>query len=338
MVDKNAVHNFLKDVRRVADKLGHFPKDRAEYAKAGGRYEQVVTLMFGNWSGVMRALNYQDAQEKDEKREPKILYLDIETCEMVVKTWGLKIEGYIQPGRILKTSAIIAWSALWHKDPPSKIIYMDNRSAKDIRNDYDLLMPLWDLLDQADVIITKNGKRFDQPTIQARMAIMKVHDGKPFSPVKHEDIENSFRRHFRMPSYKMEYLAEVFCEKYKKLKHKKYPGNELWDACEAGIIDAWNEMRKYNCHDVFVTRELRAVIAPWGATPGVNYNALHGDLEFRCRCGSSDIIQRGWRYQSTGKFKQYTCKTCGAWFTEKGQDNNTWSLRKKMAMKKLGPA
>ena len=284
MINKNGIVRLLQDVRRVAADLGRFPKNKEEYEKNGGKYAQAVTLLFGNWPGVLRALDAQDEMERDEKREPKILYLDIETCEMVVKTWGLKIDGYIQPNRIQKTTAIIAWSALWYKDPASKIIYMDNRSSPDIRDDKAILEPLWDLLNEADVIITKNGKRFDHPTIQARMAIMRVRDGKPFSPVKHEDIEETFRRHMRLPSYKMEYLCELFCPKYKKLKHKKYPGNELWDACEAGILDAWNEMKKYNCHDVLVTRELRGVIAPWGATPGVDYNALHGDITFRCRC------------------------------------------------------
>lgn len=337
MISKNGIHKFFQDVRAVAAEIGHMPVDKVEYERGGGKYAAIVTLMFGSWLGVLRAMNLAEQQEKDEQREPKILYLDIETCEMVVKTWQLKTD-YIQPGRILKNWAIIAWAAIWVNDPASKIIYKDNRDAKDIRNDYDLLVPLWHLLDEADVIITKNGKRFDQPMIQARMAVTKVMNGKPFSPVKHEDIEETYRRHFRLPSYKLEYIAEIFNTKYKKLKHKKYPGNELWDECEAGNIDAWNEMKKYNCHDVLATREARGVIAPWGATPGVDYNALHGGLDFRCRCGSSSLISRGFNYSKAGKYKKYQCKDCGAWASEKGQANNMWSLKKKMAMKKLGPA
>jgi hypothetical protein len=332
---KDSIHKFIQDVRRIESEIGEFPS-REQYIANGGKYDAAVALLFGNWGGVRRAAEREkEYTEKLEDRAPKILLLDVETCEMVVKVWSLR-QDYIPPHRIRMPTAIVAWAAKWLGDPASKMIYRDQRKAKDIRDDAALLAPLWELLDEADIIVTKNGKRFDEPLIKARMRISMVHGGKPYSPVKHEDIEVSFRRHFRLPSYTMEYLAETFCKKYKKLKHKKFPGIELWDECEAGNAAAWAEMEKYNKHDVLVTEELRTVISPWGATPGIDVNVYHGDCTFRCRCGSTDVIQRGWSYQKTGKYKQYTCNACGAWFNEKGQGNNLLPLKKRMQLRK-GP-
>lgn len=58
-------------------------------------------------------------------------------------------------------------------------------------------------------------------------------------------------------------MTDKFCKKYKKLKHKKFPGHELWKECLKGNKEAWNEMRKYNIHDVLATEELYNVLKQW---------------------------------------------------------------------------
>ena len=44
---------------------------------------------------------------------------------------------------------------------------------------------------------------------------------------------------FGFTSNKLEYMTDKLCKKYKKLKHGKYAGFELWKECLHGNMDAW---------------------------------------------------------------------------------------------------
>lgn len=262
--------------------------------------------------------------------KPKILIFDIETCQMEGRFWSPATD-YIRHSRVTKHRSVIAWAAKWYGAPASEIMYMDQRAARDIRDDKRILEVLYRLLDEADIVITKNGKRFDQKVVFGRFAINNINDRKPPSPFKHEDVEELFRRHFSLPYYNMDYLAETFCKKYRKLKHKKFPGEDLWDACEAGDIEAWREMERYNKNDVLVTEELRNIISPWG-TP-ININLFHEEAIYRCQCGGSDFQKRGFAVSSSGRFQKYQCKSCGAWHQSKGATNNLMSEKKRLSLK-----
>jgi hypothetical protein len=211
------------------------------------------------------------------------------------------------------------------------MIYADQRGRRDMRNDKDLLKKLHALLEEADVIVTKNGKSFDKPVVYGRMAINEMHPPKPF---KHEDVESLFRKHFALPYYNMDYLSQVFCKKYKKGRHKKFPGNELWDECLAGNPEAWDEMERYNRLDVLTTEELLDIVSPWGVS--VNLNVMRSGDVFRCSCGSADLEKRGFGYTKHGKFQQYRCRDCGSWPSESGSDNNLLTPKKRRSLKGRG--
>ena len=119
-------------------------------------------------------------------------------------------------------------------------MYRDQRNAKDILDDKAILKPLWKLLDEADIVITQNGKNFDSPKLNARFI---MHGWAPPSPYKHLDTYQIVRQAAKFTSNKLEYLTEKLCTKYKKLEHAKYPGMVLWTECLAGNRAAWNEMR-----------------------------------------------------------------------------------------------
>lgn len=86
---------------------------------------------------------------------------------MLAYVWALKDQN-IALNQLEADWYVIAWSAKWLGDPPSKIIYYDQRHAKNIEDDRAILRPLWKLLDEADIVITQNGKRFDSPRLNAR--------------------------------------------------------------------------------------------------------------------------------------------------------------------------
>jgi hypothetical protein len=255
---------------------------------------------------------------------PKVLIFDIETAPIIAHVWSLW-ENNVALNQIESDWHVLSWSAKWLGDPPNKVMYMDQRNAKVIENDKNLLQGIWDLLDEADVVLTQNGKNFDQKKLNARFV---MNDFQPPSSYKHIDTKIIASRHFGFTSNKLEYMTDKLCTKYKKLKHKKFPGHELWQQVLKGNLEAWKEMEKYNKYDVLSLEELYTILIPWDNS--VNFNLYHDDEDHVCKCGSTKLIRNGFYYTNVGKFQRYKCKDCG---TESRDRENLFSKEKKDSLK-----
>lgn len=237
---------------------------------------------------------------------PKVLVLDIETAPILGFVWSIW-EQNLGLNQIKSDWYVLAWSAKWIGDPPSKIMYADQRKAKNIEDDRKLLEGIWKLMDEADIIVTQNGKAFDQKKLNARFVLNGM---KPPSSFKHIDTKQIASRHFGFTSNKLEYLTDKLCTKYKKIRVKKFQGFELWQQCLAGNLAAWKEMERYNKYDVLSLEELYTKLIPWDNT--VNF-ALYCDEEVKvCSCGSKSFKRNGYSYTSAGKFQRFACTECGA--------------------------
>lgn len=238
-------------------------------------------------------------------REPKILVLDIETAPITAYVWGL-FDQNIGLNQIKYDWYFLMWAAKWYGDPASKVILMDNRRAKNIRDDRRLVKGLWKLLNEADIVITQNGDKFDLRKFNARAII---HGLPPVDPFKSTDTLKESRKVFGFTSHKLEYMTEHVNKKYKKLKHEKYPGFELWKAVLAGDQQAWKDMGIYCVHDVLATDEFFTTIRGWIKLQ--NIARYFDDDKMRCRCGSINVYKKGFVYTDMGKYQGYKCKDCG---------------------------
>ena len=201
--------------------------------------------------------------------------------------------------------SLIAWSAKWLGE--STIMYQDARHAKDFRKDRPLLGKIWSLMDQADIILTQNGKIFDIKKLNAKFL---EHGYKPPSSFKQIDTKWLSKKHFGFPSHSLLYMTEKLCKKYKKLDHKEFPGFELWLGCMGGDIKAWRCMEKYNKHDVLALEELYTIIMPWDSS--LNVNLWNDDLDHpKCKCGNDKFQRYGFAYTQVSKFQRYRCTKCG---------------------------
>lgn len=239
--------------------------------------------------------------------QPKILVLDIETAPMLAYVWGRK-DVNIALNQIHSEWYILAWAAKWLNDPASKIIYRDLKHAKQLDNDREILIPLWKLLDEADIVVTQNGQSFDIPKIKTRFI---MHGMPPPSPVVHLDTYRIARRFAAFTSYKLEYLTEKLCTKYKKLAHTKFPGQSLWTECLKGNKKAWAEMKKYNIHDVLSTEELYLKLRPWTPDSMPNAHYVKDKSKTCTKCGGTKLHGNGVRITKIGLRQRYICNTCG---------------------------
>lgn len=239
-------------------------------------------------------------------KSPKILLFDIETAPILGYVWGLW-ENNVGLNQIKSDWHLLSWSAKWLGDKPNKIMYMDQRNAKNISDDKKILKGIWNLLNEADVVITQNGKAFDQKKLNARFIL---NGFKPPSSFQHVDTRQIAKRRFAFTSNKLEYMTDKLCTKYKKIKHTKFSGFELWSECLAGNLKAWKEMEKYNKYDVLSLEELYTKLQPWDNS--INYNLYQDGTLPVCSCGHNKFSRNGLSYTPTGKYQRYECKRCGA--------------------------
>ena len=260
------------------------------------------------------------------KSSPKVLIFDIETAPIIAHVWGLW-ENNVGLNQIQADWHILSWSAKWLSDGPDKVMYQDQRGVKNIADDSKILKGIWDLLDEADIVITQNGKRFDQKKLNARFILSGF---PPPSSFRHIDTQEIAKRHFAFTSNKLAYMTDKLCVKYKKqVNHGKFSGHELWTECLKDNMEAWKEMEHYNKYDVLSLEELYHKLIVWDSR--INFNVYTDNLDVVCKCGSKDFMKNGFYYTNTSKFQKYRCKSCGSEHRDK---NNLLSPEKKESLKR----
>lgn len=234
---------------------------------------------------------------------PTVLVLDIETSKMVAGIWQLK-DQYIRYQQLKKDWHLMAWGAKWLRAPVKDFLYEDQRKASDITNDKAMLEVLWKHIDKADFIITQNGVKFDWPRLKARFMLNGL---PPPSHFEHIDIYKELKG-VGFTSHSLDYLTNKFCKKYKKLSHSKFPGESLWDECEAGNKEAWDEMEKYNRNDVLSSEELFLNTLAW--MPKVQYK-ITNPVTYCAKCGGKSFTTEGVRVTKEGSYVRKYCRACG---------------------------
>lgn len=244
---------------------------------------------------------YPVLDKASKKQGPKMLVLDIETSPLLGNVWTLW-NNNLGLNQLRQDWHVMSWAAKWYDS--DEVIYMDQRNAKDITNDKKILKPLHKLLDEADIVISHNGRKFDVPKLNARFILNGM---SPPSSFRNLDTCVIAKRHFGFTSNKLAYLTDKLCTKYKKLNHGKFPGQELWTQCIIGNSEAWDEMEEYNRYDVLSLQELYDVLVPWDDK--INFTVYFEDDV--CSCGSNKIIENGIYYTNASKYQKYKCKDCG---------------------------
>jgi hypothetical protein len=236
----------------------------------------------------------------------RIATADIETSPLESYTWGLWDQN-IGLEQIKVDWSILAYCFKWLDDP--KPIYADTggRGAEKVRDDSCLLMGLWQLLDDCDILVVQNGARFDVPKINSRLF---AGGYSPYSPIRIIDTLTVNKRYFGHTSNKLAWVSKYTDQQ--KLDHRKYPGFELWKACLADDPKAWREMRRYNIADVVSTEQLYLKQRPW-ITNHPNLNVYRETVSDCPKCGSHSMQRRGIAVTNTGKYSRYQCMGCGGW-------------------------
>jgi DNA polymerase elongation subunit (family B) len=317
-------HRIVLDVLELEATLGH-SISREEY-EAKGKYGGLITRYFGGWEGVLRAIARRQADIEDTTREPKILLFDLETAPMKLLGFGLYDQNF-SIDQIDEDWFLLSFAAKWLGKPA--IYYADQKDSEVLSDDKRLLKMLWHLFDEADIVLTQNGKSFDEKVANARFVIQGFPPTKPY---QHIDTKQLAKRRFRFTSNKLEYMAKALGVDCLKGDHKKFPGFKLWKECLARNPEVWEEMRTYNIADVLALEGVYLKLRPWGT--GVNLNLFYSDAKYHCEsCGSLNIKFDRTQAKNSGVYLQFQCQDCGRWGAKKGSGNNQLSDAKRASLR-----
>lgn len=252
----------------------------------------------------------------------KKLFIDIETAPMQAYVWKMWKEN-VALDQLKDGWFIMSFAASW--DGSDDVIYADCRMDYKNEDDTNLLAHLWLLLDEADIVIAHNGRKFDARKINARLILNGYNPPRPYKVV--DTLEMS-RKNFAFSSHKLEYLSQVLGDE-KKDDHAEFPGFKLWKECLNGNMAAWDAMEKYNRKDITSLKQVYYKLLGW--SEGMPNVASYDDKEVvRCpKCGSEDIAFEGYTYTQSGKYRQVRCKKCGGWSRTRFTEN---SIKKRQTL------
>lgn len=243
-----------------------------------------------------------------DTKAPRIILWDIETLpnfKEVMKVFpGLSA----YPGLTLKAtiSSIICvgWKVLGEKRV-NVISAWDfkTRWRKNVNDDYSVVKAAYDVLKDADCIVTHNGKRFDWKHLQTRL----IANNLPTLPkIPHIDTCSEAKKHLLSFNNRLNTLADLMADE-KKMEHE---GWELWTKVLNKNHAAMIKMEKYCQQDVIVLEKIFKRLRPlMSGLP--NYNAFLDPLGKSCpNCGSHTLIKDGTKTRTNGIFQAYMCKDC----------------------------
>lgn len=258
------------------------------------------------------------------KNTPRICTLDIETSSIIGHVWSLWKQN-VGLNQIHCDWSILSFTAKWLGE--KKVIYKDTRGQgaslteqmKGVRDDTTVVLALWKILDEADIVITQNGVKFDHRKINARFVQLRMPPPRPFKCI---DTKLEADRIGAFTSKKLEWLAAVTTDTAKD-RHTQFPGFELWIECLKDNIKAWRCMERYNRQDVVATEKLYLALRPY-IRNHPNVNVYDDDTTVRCpKCGSSHVVKNGWKTTNVGRYQQYRCQECHSWIHERVLRNSS---------------
>lgn len=232
----------------------------------------------------------------------RILLADIETAPLVAFVWGL-FDQNISHHHIVSKGYTLCYAAQWYGS--EEVIFDSVRKSGRAK----MLRGVHELLSEADAVVHYNGRSFDIPTLNAEFFEQGM---SPPAPYKQVDLYRVVKSEFRVPSKKMDFMAELAGVE-RKVENR---GMEMWKGCMNDDAASWLEMEEYNRGDIATLRGLYERMRPW-----IRNHPNHGlydepGLPVCTNCGSGHLQRRGFARTTTNKFARYQCRDCGAWCRE----------------------
>jgi len=234
-----------------------------------------------------------------------ILTFDIETSPHLSFHWG-RWQQNIPKAFTVSESSTLCWAAKWYgskkKDVMAMTLWDDGHDA--------MIEGIWELLDEADVVIGFNSNKFDVKRVNAEF--LRLGLGAP-SPYQKIDLLLQAKKHFAFSSNK---LKDLLIELGLTPKLEDNVNMQLWmDVVYSNKKAAQNRMNAYCKQDVSSTEELYNYLLGW-IDPHPNWGLFVNDVSNPdnpvCpNCGGQHLHKHKKRYTKVKSYMQWYCNDCG---------------------------
>lgn len=239
-------------------------------------------------------------------KAPKIVVFDLETLPNLQEALKFWTQLSQWPGKTLRANITSIICAGWKYLDGSKTHCINAWDypawKKDVNNDYYVCREIYNIIKNADAVVTHNGIRFDWKFLQTRLVF---HGFDPLRDIPHIDTKKIASKNLFVINNRLGTLGKFFVQD-NKLENG---GWQLW-------IDTWHrcpkalkKMERYCKQDVKLLEKLYKKLRPF-AKNIPNHN-LYTDEQVCTHCGSENIIRNGWHYTKTRIYQRIACKDCG---------------------------
>lgn len=229
--------------------------------------------------------------------DQKVLVLDIEWRPTKAYVWGAFKENII-PEKIIEHGGLLCVGAKWLGDKDVKFFADWQEGGHDA-----MLRGIWELMANADAIVTFNGDKYDLAKLYGEFAL---HGLDPVPPCASIDVYKAVKK-FGLFMNRLAFVGPLF-GLGKKIEHE---GFSLWKKVEAGDASAQRRMARYCCQDVRLTEKLYIKIRPHIR----NHPHLGKTGANECpTCGGRHTHSRGTARTRCYKKQRLQCQDCGHWF------------------------
>lgn len=273
---------------------------------------------------------YKDLRKKIKQRGKVVLFADAETEPMTVRCWP-RHDGYISHESIIAEGKIIsiAWKAegdkkcqalhwetvehpLFAKLPKLiKAVVKKCFGTKNmlkfglyVHDDTKMLTAFVEIANKADAVIMQNGNKFDIPTLQWRLNILKLPSLQVLTPIDTLALSKSA---FRAPSNKLDYRSDQY-----GLGGKVKMTWQDWINTIYDLPGALKKMVTYNIKDVEDLQKIFWRELPYYKKLPFSLGMLVGEDRLACpKCASSSTKKDGLYATGSATKQKYQCVTCG---------------------------
>ena len=254
-------------------------------------------------------------------REPKIIFFDLETIpdfKEAMKVW-CQLSNY--PGQTMKatitTIICVGWKQLGKKRTHCINAWDFPEWENDINDDKKVCQAIYEVLKDADALVTHNGVRFDWKHLQTRLMF---HGLPVLAKVKHIDTCLVARKNLLSFNNRLGYFGDWLVSD-SKLENG---GWELWVKVSKRIKSAQKLMTKYCKQDVILLEKVFDKLKPFIKNlPNRNmFRTFIQEADVCPSCGSIDIIKNGNAYTATRMYQRYMCNHCGSFSRGDAKDRN----------------
>ncbi len=225
----------------------------------------------------------------------KVLTIDIERLAGTAYAFDPKTR-YIPAGNWITRPRTVCFAARWYGQ--TRPIFESEWNDRDA-----MIRRSWELYDQADIVYTYNGIRFDNKHLNS----LWFEAGLPMpSPSKHVDLFAVIRSTF---GWEFKSLDDVTRRLGRPGKVTHYDVWQTQAACD-GDKAAQKALRTYNIGDIELTEWLADRLRGW--MPNHAFLGVHGDEKVCPQCNSTDLTKQAKNYRAVVlDYALYRCDHCG---------------------------